>query len=60
MKDDKYMLFRQCMLILSFEDFESFETDVVEDDVRLVLDEYNSSSVTYEIEPGINFFKDFS
>ena len=63
MKDDK------CMFILSgyssslFQDFESFlrtEVDLVEDDIKLVLDEYNSSFITYEISPGIYTFKDIS
>ena len=43
-----------------FQNFGSFlrtEIDLVEDDVRLVLDEYNSSFVTYEIEPDIYTFK---
>ena len=46
-----------------FQDFESFrrtEVDLVEDDKRLVLDEYISSFVTYDLEPGINTFKDIS
>ena len=33
---------------------------MVEDDVKLVLDEYNSSFITYELEPGIYTFKDIS
>ena len=48
------------MLIL-FWDFESFlksVIDLVEDDVRLVLDEYISSFITYELEPGFYTFKD--
>ena len=46
-----------------FQDFESFlrtDTDLVEDDIKLVLDEYNSSFITYEIPPGIYTFKDIS
>ena len=45
-----------------FQDFESFprtEVDLVEDDVRSVLDEYNSSFITYEKEPPIYAFKKF-
>ena len=41
---------------LIFQDFGSFlrlEVDLVEDDDKLVLDEYNSSFITYEISPGI-------
>ena len=46
-----------------FQDFESFlrtQIDSIEDDIDLVLDEYNSSFVTYEIDPGIYTFKDLS
>ena len=37
-----------------FQDFENYlgtEVDLVEDDIRLVLDKYNSSFITYEIQP---------
>ena len=46
-----------------FQDFESYlrtEVDLVEDDIRLVLDKLNSSFITYEIEPGLYNFKDHS
>ena len=46
-----------------FPDFESYlgtEIDSVGDDVKLVLDEYNSNFITYELEPGIYTFKDIS
>ena len=46
-----------------FQDFESFlrtQIDLIEDDVKLVLDEYNSSFITYELEPGIYTSKDIS
>ena len=46
-----------------FQDFESYlstEIDLVEDDIRLVLDKYNSSFITYEVEPRIYTFKDLS
>ena len=46
-----------------FQDFESFlrtQIDLIEDDVQLVLDEYNSSFIIYELEPGIYTFKDIS
>ena len=46
-----------------FQDFKSVlrtEVDLVEDDVRLVLVEYNSSFITYEIEPHIYAFKRMS
>ena len=47
----------------TFEDFKSclrIEVDLVEDDIRLVLDEYNSSFITYEITPSIYTLKDLS
>ena len=46
-----------------FQDFESFlrtQIDLVEDDFKLVLDGYNSSFITYKLEPGIYTFKDIS
>ena len=46
-----------------FQDFESFlrtQIDLVEDDIKLVLDEYNSSFITCELDPRIYTFKDFS
>ena len=46
-----------------FQDFESYlrtEVDLIEDDIILVIDESNSSFVTYELESGIHTFKDFS
>ena len=46
-----------------FQDFVSYlrtEVDLVEDDIKLVLDEYNPSFITYELEPGIYTFKDVS
>ena len=64
----KRMINEQYMRILAiyssvFQDFESFlrtQIDLVEDDIRLVLDEYNSSFNTYELKPGIYTFKDLS
>ena len=53
----------QVFILCLFQYFESFlitEVDVVEDDIKLVLDEYNSSFVTYELPPGIYTFKDLS
>ena len=44
-----------------FQDFENYlrkKADLVEDDIKLVLDKNNSSFVTYELEPGIYTFKD--
>ena len=39
-----------------FKDFKSFlgtQIDLIGDDVNMVLDENNSSFITYELEPGI-------
>ena len=44
MKDDKYMLILAMYIDSVFQDFESFlrtEIDRVEDDIQLVLDEFN-------------------
>ena len=46
-----------------FQDFESFlrsQIDLVEDDIKLVLEEYNSNFVTYKLEPGIYSYKDIA
>ena len=46
-----------------FQDFGSYlrtEIDLVEDDIRLVLDKYNSFFITYLLDPGIYNFKDLS
>ena len=46
-----------------FQDFESYlrtEIDLIENDIRLVLDEYSPSLITYEITPGTYIFKDLS
>ena len=46
-----------------FQDFESFlrtEVDLIEDDIKWVLDEYNSNFITYEWQSGVYSFKDIS
>ena len=63
MKDDKYMFSLSGYTSSIFQDFESFlriEVDLVEDDIKLVVDEYNSIFITYDISPGIYTFKDIS
>ena len=63
MKDDKYMEILAGYTKSVFQNFESYlrtEVDLVEDDVKLVLDEYNSSFITYELDLGIYTFKDIS
>ena len=51
LKDDKQMNNSARYASFLLQDFESYlrtEIDLVEDDFKLVLDEYNSSFVTYE------------
>ena len=63
LKDDKHMNILSQYTSSVFQDFESVlrtEVDLVEDDIKLVLDEYNSSVITYELDPGIYTFKDIS
>ena len=63
MNDEQYMTILALYTSSVFQDFESFlrtQIDLVEDDIKLVLDEYNSSFITYELEPGIYTFKDIS
>ena len=63
MKDEQYMNILAISTRSVFQDFESFvrtQIDLVEDDVKLVLDEYNSSFITYELIPGIYIYRDLS
>ena len=63
MKDVKYMFFLSGYTSSIFQGFESFlrtEVDLVEHDIKLFLDEYKSSFITYENSPGIYTFKDTS
>ena len=63
MNDEQYMNILARYTSSVFQDFESFlrtQIDLIEDDVKLVLDEYSSSFITYELEPGIYTFKDIS
>ena len=63
MNDDGYMNILARYTSSVFQDFESFlrtQIDLVEDDNKLVLDEYNSSFITCELDPGIYTFKDIS
>ena len=63
MKDEQYVNILSIYIRSVFQNFESFlrtQIDLIEDDVKLVLDEYNSSFITYELEPGIYTFKDIS
>ena len=63
MKDEQYMNILAIYNSSVFQDFESFlrtQIDLVEEDIKLVLDEYNSSFITYELEPGIYSYRDIS
>ena len=63
MEDEQYMNIFSIYTSSVFQDFESFlrtQIDLVEDDSKLVLDEYNSSFITHELQPGIYTFKDIS
>ena len=63
MEDGGYMNILARYTSSVFQDFESFlrtEVALIEDDVRLVLEEYNSSFVTYKLQPGIYSYKDIS
>ena len=63
MKNGQYMNIVAGYVSSVFQDFESYlrtEVDLIEDDFKLVLDEYNSSFITYELQPGIYTFKDIS
>ena len=63
MKNEQYMNIVAGYVSSVFQDFESYlrtEVDLIEDDMKLLLDEYNSSFITYEISPGIYTFEDIS
>ena len=63
MKDIGYMNILAGYNSSVFQDFESYlrtEVDLVEDDIKLVLAEYNSSFITYKLEPGTYTSKDIS
>ena len=63
MNDEHYMNILAIYTRSIFQDFESFfrtQIDLIEDDIKLVLDEYNSSFFTYELQPGVYTFKDIS
>ena len=63
MNDEQYMNILAIYTSSVFQDFESFlrtQIDLIENDVKLVLDEYNSSFITYELEPGINSYREIS
>ena len=63
MKDEQYMNILAIYTSSVFQDFESFlrtQIDLIEDDVKLVLDEYISNFITYELEPCIYSYREIS
>ena len=63
MKDDKSMLILAMYVDSIFQVFGSSlrtEVDLVEDDCKLVLVEYNSGFITYDLTPVIYTFRDIS
>ena len=61
MEDVGYMKIKAGYPISVFQENESFlrtEISFVGNDIRLVSDKYNSSFITYELQPGIYTFKD--
>ena len=63
MKNEQYMNIVASYVSSVFQDFESYlrtEVDLIEDDIKLVLDEYKSTFITYELQPGLYTFKGFS
>ena len=63
MNDEQYMNILAIYTSSVFQDFESFlrtQIDLVESDVKLVLEEYNSNFVTYKLEPSIYSYKDIA
>ena len=61
--DEQYMNILAIYTRSVFQDFESFlrtQIDLVEDDIKLVLDEYYSNFVTYELVPGIYRYRDMA
>ena len=63
MKDEQYMNILAIYTSSVFQDFESFlrtQIDLIEDDIKLVLDQYNSSFKTYKLEPGIYNYREIS
>ena len=63
MNDEQYMNILAIYVRSVFQDFESFlraQIDLVEDDIKLVLDEYNSNFKTYELTPGIYSYRDIA
>ena len=62
-KDDKYMITLAGYTRSVFQDFENFlrtKFHLIEVCIKLHLDEYISSSITYKLQPGIYIFSDIT
>ena len=57
MKNDKYMLILPGYFKSVFQDSESY---LRTDNIKLVLDDYISGFITYDLDPGIYTFEEFS
>ena len=60
---DGYMILLFCYCASSFRDFESYLRLVIgldEEDIQLILKEYNSHFITYQLSPGIYTMQDIS
>ena len=63
MKSDEYMRILPVYNSSVFQDFETFprtEIELVEDGFRLVLEQFKSNSIFFELEPSFYTFKDLS
>ena len=63
MKNEQYMNIVAGYVSSVFKDFERYlktEVDLIEVDIKLVLDEYKSCFLTYELQPGLYIFKGIS
>ena len=63
MNDEQYMNILAIYTRSVFQDLESFlrtQIDLVEDDIKLVLVEYNSNFITYELSPGIYTYRNIA
>ena len=63
MKDEQYMNILAIYTRSVFQDFESFlrtQIDLIEEDVKLVLDEYTSSFISCELQPCIYSYREIS
>ena len=63
MKDHKDKRILAIYVNSIFPDFESFlrtEVNLVEDEIRLVCDEFKSNFITFELQPGFYTFEDIS